>query len=57
MREPRLIGRAEECLKLERCLDCREAQLIVVRGRHRVGKTFLINHFFETGFDFKLTGK
>lgn len=57
MREPRLIGRTEECLKLERCLDCREAQLIVVRGRHRVGKTFLINHFFENGFDFKLTGE
>ena len=57
MREPRLIGRVEECRKLERCLDRREAQLIVVRGRRRVGKTFLINHFFENGFDFKLTGE
>jgi len=57
MREPRLIGRNDERRKLERCLDRQEAQLIVVQGRRRVGKTFLINHFFENGFDFKLTGE
>ena len=57
MREPRLIGRADECRRLERCMDRQEAQLIVVQGRRRVGKTFLINHFFENRFDFKLTGE
>lgn len=25
-------------------------------GRRRVGKTFLVNHFFDKRFDFKLTG-
>ena len=57
MREPRLIGRSDEYSKLERCLEREEAQLIVVRGRRRVGKTFLINQFFGNGFDFKLTGE
>ena len=57
MREPRLIGRVDECRRLERCLDRREAQLIVVRGRRRVGKTFLISHFFENRFDFRFTGE
>lgn len=57
MREPRLIGRSDECRRLERCLERPEAQLIVVRGRRRVGKTFLINQFFENGFDFKFTGE
>ncbi len=57
MREPRLIGRVDECRRLERCLERPEAQLIIVKGRRRVGKTFLVNHFFENGFDFKLTGE
>ncbi len=57
MREPVMIGRTEECRELERCLDRKEAQLIVVHGRRRVGKTFLINRFFENRFDFKLTGE
>ena len=57
MREPRLIGRHDEYRKLERCLERKEAQLIVVQGRRRVGKTFLINRFFENRFDFRLTGE
>ena len=57
LREPRMIGRTDECRTLERCLERNEAQLIIVHGRRRVGKTFLINRFFENGFDFKLTGE
>ena len=38
-------------------MERREAQLIVVRGRRRVGKTFLIQQFFKSGFDFKFTGE
>ena len=29
MREPRLIGRNDECRRLDRCLERQEAQLIV----------------------------
>ena len=57
MREQRLIGRYDEIQKLERCMERREAQLIVVQGRRRVGKTFLIQQFFKNGFDFKFTGE
>lgn len=57
MREPRLVGRHDEMSRLERCMERQEAQLIVVQGRHRVGKTFLIQQFFKSGFDFKFTGE
>ena len=56
-REPRIIGRIEEKQKLDRCIERNEAQLIVVSGRRRIGKTFLINQYFENRFDFKLTGE
>ena len=48
-----LIGRKAERERLEKCL---QAQLIIVYGRRRVGKTFLINRYFDGRFDFKLTG-
>lgn len=51
-----LIGRKEEYKQLQRCMDSETSQLIIVYGRRRVGKTFLINKFFEGRFDFKLTG-
>lgn len=52
----RIIGRVEECERLDRCMRADSAQLIVVYGRRRVGKTFLINEYFENRFAFKLTG-
>lgn len=52
----RLIGRANERHRLEECLLANSAQLIIVYGRRRVGKTFLINEFFNYQFAFKLTG-
>ena len=56
MSENRIIGRSAECERLEKCLRADQAQLIIVYGRRRVGKTFLINQFFGGRFDFKLTG-
>ena len=32
------------------------AQLVIVYGRRRVGKTYLIKEFFDYSFAFKLTG-
>lgn len=51
-----LIGRKAERERLEKCLQADQAQLIIVYGRRRVGKTFLINRYFDGRFDFKLTG-
>ena len=51
-----IIGREKEIKRLNRALEETEAQLIIVYGRRRVGKTFLINEFFDYEFDFKFTG-
>lgn len=52
----KVIGREEEWQRLEECMQADSAQLVIVYGRRRVGKTFLINEFFDEGFSFKLTG-
>lgn len=52
----KVIGREEEWQRLNECMHEDSAQLIVVYGRRRVGKTFLINEFFDSEFAFKLTG-
>ena len=51
-----IIGRNTERKRLQKCLEAGQAQLIIVYGRRRVGKTFLINQFFGGRFDFKMTG-
>ena len=51
-----LIGRNKECDRLSKCMRANTSQLVIVYGRRRVGKTFLINEFFNNTFDFKLTG-
>ena len=51
-----LIGRTTECERLDKCMKAKQAQLIVVYGRRRVGKTYLINEYFNNKFAFKLTG-
>ncbi len=52
----KIIGRKAECDRLKKCLKENQAQLVIVYGRRRVGKTFLISQFFNGRFDFKLTG-
>ena len=56
MKKEYLIGRTEECKRLNRCMKEDSAQLVIVYGRRRVGKTYLINEFFDYSFAFKLTG-
>lgn len=50
-----MIGRKVEFEKLQAAVDKDRAQLIAVYGRRRVGKTFLVNEFFEGKFIFKHT--
>ncbi len=52
-----IIGRNSECSRLEQCMQAQEAQLVLIYGRRRVGKTFLVNRFFDDRFDFKFTGE
>lgn len=51
-----LIGRQREYRRLQQCMDSPVAEFVVLYGRRRVGKTFLVNQFFEGRFDFKVTG-
>lgn len=52
----RVIGRVAEKARLDRCMESTTAQLVIVYGRRRVGKTFLINEYFDHAFAFKITG-
>jgi hypothetical protein len=51
-----IVGRRDEVARLDRCMESRSAQLIIVYGRRRVGKTYLINEYYNYKFAFKLTG-
>lgn len=52
----KIIGRTKEYARLDKCMREETAQLVLVYGRRRVGKTFLINQYFANAFSFKLTG-
>ena len=54
--EQELIGRTYERELLKQCVQSKESELVIVYGRRRVGKTFLVNQFFNNNFTFKLTG-
>lgn len=52
-----LIGRKQEQKELRRLFESDEAEMVVVYGRRRVGKTFLVNQTFtQEEFSFKVTG-
>ena len=51
-----LVARTEEIRRIRSCMNETTAQLIILYGRRRVGKTYLINELFEGRFDFKITG-
>lgn len=51
-----IIGRKEEQKTLMDCLESNRPEFLVVYGRRRVGKTFLIKEFFDQRFAFYATG-
>ena len=51
-----LIGREAEIKYLNTIISSKEAEFVVVYGRRRVGKTFLVNTYFDDKYTFKLTG-
>ena len=50
------IGRENEIRQLRERFESQSPELVVVYGRRRVGKTFLIRQAFDNRFDFYLTG-
>ena len=51
-----IVGRKVEQDKLEQCILSGRPEFVVVYGRRRVGKTFLIKEYFNNIFSFYSTG-
>lgn len=52
----KLIGRTQETAELRRCLESDRSEFVIVYDRRRVGKTFLVDSFFDGRYDFSFTG-
>ncbi len=52
----RFIGREEEIRQLRQRYESPSPEFVVVYGRRRVGKTYLVRQTFDNDFDFYLTG-
>jgi uncharacterized protein len=52
-----MIGRDKEQTILKQCLLSKEAEMIAVLGRRRVGKTYLIRNTYKEQIKFELVGK
>ena len=52
----KIIGREKEKAALKQYLESGEPEFLVVYGRRRIGKTFLIREYFGGEFDFYVTG-
>lgn len=52
----KIIGRNNEKRELDRVMRSTQAELVVVYGRRRVGKTFLIRQHLNESIAFELTG-
>ena len=52
----KIIGRQLEQQELQRIYESDKSEFLMVYGRRRVGKTFLIREYFKNNFDFYITG-
>lgn len=51
-----IIGRKAEIQELTESYESGKSEFVIVYGRRRVGKTFLIRQTFDNNFDFYVTG-
>ena len=51
-----MIGRKKETEILNKAFTSSKPELVVLIGRRRVGKTFLVRSFFGGGIDFEIVG-
>ena len=52
----KLIGRTRELEELRWSMESHRSELIVIYGRRRVGKTFLVRRFFDDTYSFHYVG-
>ena len=55
--QDKLISRKKECEDLQRCLDSDRSEFVIISGRRRIGKTYLIDKFFNYKYDFTFVGE
>ena len=55
-RQQTLIGRKEELETLDAAFNSYKSEFVILYGRRRVGKTFLINQKFGNAYTFRITG-
>jgi len=51
-----IIGRHDEIKTMRQLLDSKEAEMLAIIGRRRVGKTFLVRNVFKKHIVFEITG-
>lgn len=51
-----VIGREYEMAELRRSLESDRSEFVIVYGRRRVGKTYLVDNFFNYEYDFSYVG-
>ena len=51
-----MIGRREEIKMLKNAYESEYSEFVTVYGRRRIGKTFLVNEFFDYRFAFHVAG-
>lgn len=51
-----LIARENECERLRACMKSDQSEFVTVCGRRRVGKTYLVECFFDHTYDFSYVG-
>ena len=52
----KIVGREKERAEIKQYYDSGTPEFLVLYGRRRVGKTFLIREYFGGNFDFYVTG-
>ena len=55
--QDRLVSRNRECDELQRCLESDRSEFVIISGRRRIGKTYLIDKFFNYQYDFTFVGE
>ena len=52
----KLVGRERECQELHRVMESDRSEFVIVYGRRRVGKTFLVDQYYHGQYDFTFVG-
>lgn len=52
----KFVGREEEKSILQKCVDSDKSEFVVLYGRRRIGKTFLVRSFFSDSYTFYFVG-